>query len=89
MKSHESLIPTYIKNMLLVVMAVNSKGKQWKISMICTYNTMLLLADVISKFRNSSLNIMDYAWDIVWAHQLNMRKVDFELIWDADIYSLH
>ena len=89
MKSHESLLPTYIKNMLLVVMAVNSKGKQWKISMICTYNTMLLLADVISKFTNSSLNIMDCVWDIVWVHQLNMRKVDFELIWDADIYSLH
>ena len=79
MKSHESLIPTYIKNMLLVVIAVNSKGKQCKISMIFTYNTMLLLADVISKFRNSSLNIMDYAWDIIWVHQLNMILNLFEM----------
>ena len=88
MKSHESLIPTYIKNMLLVVMAIHSKGKQWKTSMICTSDTMLLLADAVSKFTNSSWNVMDFAWDIIWVHQLNMTKVDFELIWDADIYSL-
>ena len=71
MKSHESLIPTYIKNMLLVVMAINSKGKQWKTSMICTSDTMLLLADAISEFTNSSWNVMDFAWDIIWVHHLN------------------
>ena len=49
---------------------------------------MLLLADAISEFTNSSLNVMDFAWDIIWMHQLNITKVDFELIWDADIYSL-
>ena len=49
---------------------------------------MLLLADAISEFTNSSLNVMDFAWDIIWMHQLNITKVDFELIWDAHIYSL-
>ena len=41
---------------------------------------MLLLADVIWKFRNSSFKILDYVWHIIWAHQLNMTKVDFELM---------
>ena len=58
--------------MLLITMAINPKGKQWKISMICTKNAMLLLAEVIWKFRDSSLKIMDYAWYIVWVHQFNM-----------------
>ena len=57
------------------------------------HSNVLLLADVFEKFRNNSLK--DYGLfpshyltvtDLSWDAMLNMTKVEFELISDADMY---
>ena len=56
------------------------------------HSNVLLLADVFEKFRNNSLK--DYglfpshyltATDLSWDAMLNMTKVEFELISDANM----